>query len=98
PTSQENFGLVLTEAMACGTPVITTRGTDIWPEIESAGGVIVAQEAQAIAGAIADLAEDRNRCRALGERGRQWVLERFDHERLRLEYEAMYREAQAVRS
>ena len=29
PTHQENFGLVLPEAMACGVPVVTTRGTDI---------------------------------------------------------------------
>ncbi len=98
PTSQENFGLVLTEAMSCGTPVITTRGTDIWSEVESAGGIIVEQEAQAIAGAIQDLAKDRDHCRALGERGRQWVLERFDRKRLIQEYEAMYRKAQSSHS
>src|SRR5690606_36946062 len=41
PTHQENFGLVLIEALACGTPVVTTRGVDIWPELEAAGVRIV---------------------------------------------------------
>ncbi|GAB4187490.1 MAG: glycosyltransferase [Phycisphaeraceae bacterium] len=95
PTSQENFGLVLTEAMACGTPVITTRGTDIWAEVQSAGGIIVPQEAPAIADAISELMKDPARCASLGEQGRKWVLERFDNDQLRRDYEAMYRQALA---
>jgi len=95
PTSQENFGIVLTEALACGTPVITTRGTDIWAEIQEAGGIIVPQDAQAIAKAIQDLIEDPARCTDLGEQGRQWVLKRFESHRLRIDYEAMYRAALA---
>lgn len=34
PTYSENFGLVIGEALACGTPVITTKGTP-WKELNT---------------------------------------------------------------
>lgn len=97
PTSQENFGFVLPEALACGTPVLTTRGVDIWPElVESGGGVITEPEAGSIADAIEPLLRDPPRRRAMGERGRAWVLEHLDPQRIAGAYERLY-ETAAVR-
>lgn len=36
PTHSENFGVVILEALACGVPVITTKGTP-WQQLEDVG-------------------------------------------------------------
>lgn len=37
PSHQENFGIAVAEALACGTPVIITDKVNIWREIEAMG-------------------------------------------------------------
>ncbi len=92
PTSQENFGFVLIESMACATPVVTTKGTDIWQELEAAGARIGTQDARAVAeGVNGVLSMPEAERRALGERGRAWTLQRFEMRTLSAEYERLYR-------
>ncbi|MEZ6242471.1 MAG: glycosyltransferase [Phycisphaerales bacterium] len=94
PTSQENFGFVLPEAMACRTPAITTRGVDIWPELESSGGALIAdQSPEAFADAIALLLHDDARRTRMGDAGRAWVFEHLDPDAIAARFEGMYAQA-----
>ncbi|MCX5661677.1 MAG: glycosyltransferase [Planctomycetota bacterium] len=95
PTSQENFGLVLVESMACGTPVLTTRGTDIWREIEAGGGIVRDANPATIADAVRELAADRPALAQRGKGAREWVMRYLDVDALLDQYEAFYARALA---
>ena len=41
PSHQENFGIVVAEAMAAGTPVLITDKVNIWREVQKSGGGLV---------------------------------------------------------
>ncbi|PSB45434.1 transferase [Cyanosarcina cf. burmensis CCALA 770] len=44
PSHQENFGIVVAEAIACGTPVLISNKVNIWREIAVDGAGLVAED------------------------------------------------------
>jgi glycosyltransferase involved in cell wall biosynthesis len=86
----EPFGLVMVEAMACGTPVVATNVGAV-PEIVRDG----------VTGFVADPAglADRIGAAAALDRAtvRRWAVARFDHHRMADDYEALYRALAAGR-
>lgn len=44
PSHQENFGIVIAEASACGTPTLTTFKVNIWREVRDGGAGLVASD------------------------------------------------------
>lgn len=92
PTSQENFGLVYPEALLCGTPVIATKGTDIWRELEEAGATISDLDASSVADAIYPLQAMSHAERTeLGQRGRAYVKRWLDPGQITQQYVMSYR-------
>lgn len=91
PTHQENFGLALVETLAAGTPIVTSRGVDIWRELEQLGGShIVERTPEAFADAIDRVLHNPPAARADALRARARVLTEFADSRIAPLYEQMY--------
>ncbi len=69
PSLFEGFGLPLIEAMACGTPVVSSNRTAMPELVRGAGLLVDPEDVDAIAGAIASLLGDADFARDLGQRG-----------------------------
>ena len=93
PSRSENFGIVVTEALAAGVPVLTTTGTP-WPRLDPSGTVVcVEPTAAAIASGMHRLLEESSADHAARiERGRVMVAERFSWPRIIDQLSDLYRE------
>jgi glycosyltransferase involved in cell wall biosynthesis len=91
PSLYEGFGFPILEAMACGTPVVTSRGGSM---AEVAGGAAVLADPFDAASIAAGIEEARSRRGELRERGRARAAEFSWQETARRTIE-VYREASA---
>jgi glycosyltransferase involved in cell wall biosynthesis len=81
---EEPFGIVMIEAMACGTPVVATRRGAVAEVVEDGHTGFVVDEPSELAAAVERIDEiDRAACRTL-------VAASFSAERLLDDYEAVY--------
>ena len=92
PSFTENFGLVVPESLACGVPVITTRGTP-WQvlETERCGWWVDAGVEALARGLRAAMALTDEERQAMGLRGRTLIAKRFAWDRIAAEMADVYR-------
>jgi glycosyltransferase involved in cell wall biosynthesis len=78
PTLNENFGLTVAEALAAGTPVISTRGAP-WSGLETRGcGWWIDHGVEPLAITLATSTSlPREALRAMGAKGRSWMARDF---------------------
>jgi glycosyltransferase involved in cell wall biosynthesis len=91
PSSSENFGIAVIEAMACGTPVIVSDRVNIWREIvEDGAGLAEPRQAHRFAEAVLRLLEDEPLRRAMGRAARESVARRYQWNAIAAELERLY--------
>lgn len=80
PSHQENFGVVVAEAMACGIPVLISNKVNIWREIAADGAGLVANDD--LNGTVQSLqkwlAMTPNEQKVMQEKAKQCFTKRFE--------------------
>lgn len=94
----ENFGAVITEALACGLPVLMSDRVNIHEDIVAGGGGLSVEcSGEAVAAGIDRMLADPSRLAAMGQAGRRLVRERYTWDvivpNLVGRYETMIRQA-----
>jgi len=91
PTHSENFGIVVAEALASGTPVLTTKGTP-WTMLDKLHcGWCVDISALAIKDALGAFAKkDELELKQMGGNGRKLIEENYDTCKIASEFVKMY--------
>ncbi|WP_083923545.1 glycosyltransferase [Amorphus coralli] len=91
PTHSENFGMTIAEALAAGTPVITTKGAP-WSglEVEGAGWWVENNQGALFAALDEALKEPIGSLAARGRRGRDWMIRDFGWDAIAADMQKFY--------
>ncbi|MEN6329381.1 MAG: glycosyltransferase family 4 protein [Methanobacteriaceae archaeon] len=89
---QEGFGIVALEALACQTPVITTKIVGVAEDLEKvkAGMVVPSKDPSKLASAIIEILDDGQLQKGMGIRGRKLVEEKYTWQSAALKMEKLY--------
>lgn len=91
PSRQENFGVVVAESLAAGTPVILSDRVNLHPEITAAGvGAVAPLDAPGLAEVLDRWLADPALRRDASQRSSAFVRSRFDWPRIAQSWKARY--------
>jgi glycosyltransferase involved in cell wall biosynthesis len=91
PRADEIFGLVFLEALACGTPVICSRGCGIADVIDGQAGLAVPYDKDRLSDAILRMLSDDKMRQQFREKGKLLVRERYNWGKIVEQVEGLYR-------
>ncbi len=90
PSVYEGFGFPAGEAMACGVPVISTRGGALPEVVGDCGVLIEPKDSQGLATAILDLLNRPEELERLASIGRERIKQQFQWSRAAAEFLTLY--------
>ena len=92
PSYQENFGIVVAEAMAAGCPVVISDQVNLHDQVTRAGaGAVVPTKVEAVAEQLTRLFADPGSRAEAGRKGRVFALEEYDWAKIALRWISHYR-------